>query len=348
MRIDNGILISQNATLKDALIKLNAHPATLTLFVVDEKEVVIGTITDGDIRRALLKDLTNTALVSEFSNSTFTYLEQGKYAPEVLQKIQEKGINIVPVLDATGRLVKVLNFKEIKTLLPIDAVIMAGGKGSRLMPLTENTPKPLLRIGDKPIIEYNIDHLKKYGIFNLYLSINYLGEQLENYFEDGSSKGLKIDYIKEDTPLGTIGAVSKITDFENEYVLVMNSDILTDIDYADLFHKMIQEEADMVVSTTTYDVKVPYGILETNGLEITNLVEKPTYTYHSNAGIYLIKKAHLDLIPKNTHFNATDLMLKLVEQGKKVVHFAIPGYWLDIGKHQDFEKAQEDIKHLKL
>jgi NDP-sugar pyrophosphorylase family protein len=264
------------------------------------------------------------------------------------KRIKENGIKIVPVLDTNGKLVKVLNFELIKALLPIDAVIMAGGKGTRLMPLTENTPKPMLRIGDKPIIEYNIDHLKKYGIFNQHLSIKYLGDQLINYFKDGSSKDLKIFYINEDKPLGTIGAVSKINNFENDYILVMNSDILTDIDYSDLFNKMIQEDADMVVSTTSYDVKVPYGILETNGIEITNLVEKPTYTYHSNAGIYLIKREHLRLIPKNTHFNATELMLELIEQNYKVVHFPIPGYWLDIGKHIDFEKAQEDIKHLKL
>lgn len=343
-----GLVIHINNTLKDALQKLDANPAYLTLFVANEVNQIIGSITDGDIRRGLLKDLNNSSKVSEFYNPNFTYIVDGEYNKNKLDVIKKKGIKIVPVLDNKNKLIKVLNFDQLKTILPMDAVIMAGGKGTRLRPLTKTTPKPLLKIGNKPIIEYNIDRLKKHGIFNQYISINYLGDQLIEYFKDGKDKDISITYIKEDVALGTIGAIRKVQDFKHEYILVMNSDILTDIDFENLFYTMENSNADMIVSTTSYKVEVPYGVIETNKNHIVNLIEKPTYTYYSNAGIYIIKKEHLALIPDKGAFNATDLMQKLIDLKKNVIHFPITGYWLDIGKHKDFEKAQMDIKHLKL
>ena len=224
---------------------------------------------------------------------------------------------------------------------------MAGGEGTRLRPLTLDTPKPLLKVGNKPIIQYNIERLKTFGVRNMTLTIKYLGHKLVEYFGDGGELELNIKYIEENNPLGTIGSVSLIEKFYNDYVLVMNSDILTNIDYEDVFKELLEKGGDMIVATTPYEVQIPYGVIETDGDAIIALKEKPTFTYYSNAGIYIFKKKYIDLIPKNKHFNATDLMEALYSSGKKVVHYPILDYWLDIGKHHDFEKAQKDIEHIK-
>jgi len=235
----------------------------------------------------------------------------------------------------------------VKTILPIDAVIMAGGEGTRLLPLTKDIPKPMLKIGGKPIMEYNVDLLKSYGISHVTLSVKYLKELIEEYYQDGASKELEISYITEDRPLGTIGAVKQIEEFHNNYVLVMNSDLLTNINLEQMFDELVSSEADMVVATVDYKVQIPYGIVESDGSRIKALVEKPTYTYYSNAGIYMFKKEIIEMIPDNSHFNATDLLEKLLENNHKVTHFPINSYWLDIGKHHDFEKAQKDVKNIK-
>ena len=224
---------------------------------------------------------------------------------------------------------------------------MAGGKGSRLWPLTEHTPKPLLKIGDKPIMEHNVDRLALYGIDDFWISVKYLGEQICSYFGNGTNKNVNIDYIWEDTPLGTIGAVSKIENFQHDYVLLTNSDILTNLDYEHFFLNFLKQDADLSVVTIPYHVDIPYAVLETDNGHIVNFREKPTYTYYSNGGIYLIKKSALDLLPKGQSFDATDFMEKLIQQKKRVISYPLSGYWLDIGKHEDFEKAQDDIKQIK-
>jgi len=257
-------------------------------------------------------------------------------------------LKIIPILNDDNVIVDILDFNIQKTLIPADAVLMAGGEGKRLRPLTENTPKPLLKVGEKPIIEYNIDRLINYGIKTINLSINYLGEQLVDYFGDGSTKGVAIKYVKENKPLGTIGSILLVEEFLNDDIIVMNSDLLTNIDFAD-FYKMYKEsDADMAVAATSYNVDVPYAVLEVdNGIEVKSLKEKPRYTYYSNAGIYIIKKALLKMIPENQFYDITDLMERVLEMNLKLITFPINGYWLDVGKHEDFKKAQEDIKYIK-
>jgi len=188
--------------------------------------------------------------------------------------------------------------------------------------------------------------MSQYGIKNITLTINYLGEQLIAHYGNGISRGINVSYIKEDKPLGTIGSVAQIEHFSNEYILVMNSDLLTNIDLEDMFEEFIKHDADMIVATVPYDVEIPYGVIETEGDRIVNLKEKPSYTYYSNAGIYMFKKSHVGIIPKHNHYNATDLMESLYSNKGKVINFPILGYWLDIGKHKDFEKAQRDIEHI--
>ena len=225
---------------------------------------------------------------------------------------------------------------------------MAGGRGERLKPLTDTTPKPMLQVGNKPIIEHNIDRLIKAGIKNIAISISYLGEKIENYFGNGENKKIKIEYITETKPLGTLGAVSNYENIFEDDLLIMNSDLLTNIDFADFYETYKKENADIAVATIPYKVDLPYAIMEINENRITALAEKPTYTYYANAGIYLVKKSHLAKLQKNTFYNATDLIEDLAKNNYKGISYPILGYWLDIGRKQDFEKAQEDIKHLKL
>jgi NDP-sugar pyrophosphorylase family protein len=224
---------------------------------------------------------------------------------------------------------------------------MAGGKGQRLLPLTEQTPKPMLKVGEKPIMEHNLDRMALFGIDDFWISINYLGEQIESYFGDGSNKNINITYVKENEPLGTIGAVSKIHDFKHDFVLITNSDLLTNLDYEHFFLDFLDQAADMAVVTIPYQVNIPYAVLETEGGRVLNFKEKPTYTYYSNGGVYLVKRALLDQLPKDDFFNATDLIEILIKQGKKVYSYPLAGYWLDIGNPSDFERAQNDITKIK-
>jgi len=340
-------IITEKQTVRQVLSKLDFLASDAILFLVNDDLELIGSITDGDVRRGLIKGLGLEDKIIKFTQAKPKFFRKNQFDLSQMREWREKNFKIIPVLNEDNQIVDIINFRFQKSYLPIDAVIMAGGVGSRLRPLTLDTPKPLLKVGDKPIIEYNVDRLKNFGIRNITLSIKYLGQQLVDYFGTGEQKELNINYVEEDEPLGTIGSVSLIGNFLNDYVLVMNSDLLTNIDFEDIFKDLVDKEADMVVATTPYEVQIPYGVIETEGDKIVALIEKPTYTYYSNAGIYIFKKEYVDLIPKNGHFNATDLMEALYSNGKKVVHYPILDYWLDIGKPHDYEKAQKDIKHIK-
>jgi len=328
------------------LTRLNQVPDGLTLFVLDAQEKLVGTLTDGDIRRGLLDNIPTSACARDFMFTQFRYLDIKGYGLKDVEELKLQRIKLLPILNEEKHIVRIVDLSKKRSLLPIDAVIMAGGKGMRLRPMTEHTPKPLLRIGDKPIMEYNIDRLSLYGVYNLTITIKYLGEQIRQRFGDGSPKGMNIRYVAEEQPLGTIGAVGQIKEFANDYVLVMNSDLLTNIDYEGFFKELVENRGDMIVATAPYEVKIPYGVIETKGEAISALKEKPSYTYYSNAGIYIFKREYVHLIPKDKEFNATDLMELLIDQGKKVLHYPILDYWLDIGKPEDFEKALKDIKHI--
>ncbi len=346
---DKKHILYNHETVRDALIKLNDLKKNTILIVVDEQEKLIGSLTDGDLRRGFIKGL-------NFDNSLMDYLQPDPlfvYQDELhrtdFNNMRLRNFMVIPVVDRSRKVVKILNLSEIQSVVPADVFIMAGGRGQRLMPLTADTPKPMLQVGDKPILEHNIDRLVKFGIKNIYLSVNYLAEQIQDYFKDGSDKGVSISYVHEDKPLGTLGSVKMVEELEHDYVMVMNSDLLTDIDFNGFFQAFLRSGADMAVATTMYSVEVPYGVMEVdNGNFVNALKEKPCYTYYSNAGIYIIKKELLSLVPHNEFYNVTDLMDSIISQGKKLVSFPILGYWLDIGKHNDFVKAQEDIKTLAL
>lgn len=341
-------LIKSGTPIKEALVALNGLAKDAILFVVDDKDHLIGSLTDGDVRRGLLEGITIQDPVDAIIQSKPKFIRKGDRDIHKLIELREGNFRIIPVLAKNNdAVVNVINFRTFRSYLPIDVVIMAGGKGTRLRPMTESTPKPLLHVGDKPIMEHNIDRLSLYGMDDFWISVNYLGDQIINYFGDGTSRNVSINYVKEEKPLGTIGAVGQIQNFEHDYILITNSDLLTNLDYEAFFLDFIEQNADMGIVTIPYKVDIPYAVLETEGRQVKSFKEKPTYTYYSNGGIYLVKRELLESIPKGEHFNATDLIDRLMDQNKKVVSFPLMGYWLDIGKHSDFEKAQIDINSIK-
>jgi NDP-sugar pyrophosphorylase family protein len=266
-----------------------------------------------------------------------------------IQKIRDfrlAGIKLLPCIDDAGTLLNVYNLKIKKSVLPVDAVLMAGGKGERLRPLTERTPKPLLKIGDKAIIDYNVDSLITYGVENIHVTTNYLAEQLEEHFIE-ERQGIKVHCVREKEFFGTIASVKLIPYIKNDEIIVMNSDLFTNIDFEDFYRHFLEKDADMSVAAIPYSINVPYGIFELNGRNIQRITEKPTYNYYANAGIYLIKKGLLDLIPDNMYYNATDFMDLLISHGKTVIRYPLVGYWIDIGKPADFQKAQDFVKHIR-
>ena len=316
-------------------------------FVVDEKGKLIGSLTDGDVRRGLIEGAELQQPVNDIIKSNPRFIQKGANCLDKVIAYRENNYKVIPILDKDNRIVNVINFRELKSYLPVDVVVMAGGKGTRLRPLTDNIPKPLLKVGDKPILEHNIHRMSLFGMDDFWISVNYLGDQIEEYFGNGDYKNLNIEYVWEKKPLGTIGSVSKINNFIHDYILVTNSDILTNLDYESFFLSFKEEKADFAVVTIPYKVSIPYAVLETNNSEIISFKEKPTYTYYSNGGIYLMKKEITKKIPKNTFFNTTDLMENLISEGKKVLSYPLNGYWLDIGRPDELKKAQKDYKTIK-
>lgn len=342
-------LIKDSCSIKDAMHQLNSLDK-LILFVIDKDLVLRGTLTDGDIRRGLMGGLVMTNSVSEFMNVNYRAYTAKALTSELVAELRRDNITVVPVLDNFGRIERLIDFTKTRAILPITAIIMAGGRGERLRPLTDNCPKPMLYIGEKPILEHVIDRLIDYGIINIYISVKYLANQIESYFGDGTSKGVNIKYIYESEPLGTFGAVSflNLDDFEHNHILVMNSDLLTNIDFEDFYSHCLTENADFSVASIPYKVNIPYAILESDNGIIKRLSEKPTYTYYANAGIYIFKSYLAKGLEKNKFLNATDFCESILSDYKKVTVYPILGYWLDIGRHEDYNKAQEDIKHLKI
>ncbi len=344
----NKYTIYENATILDALKAMDgsSHDSQ-TLFVINEEGVMVGTLTDGDIRRGLIGGAAVTDLVSSVMHTSFRYLKEGDNDAKVLKDYRSRLIYFVPVLDAEGHILRVCNLLKYHNLIPVDAVLMAGGKGERLRPLTEKTPKPLLPVGEKAIIDHNIDRLISYGVEHISVTVNYLKEQIEEHFAQPHN-GVLVQTVREPKFLGTIGSIKFVKEFYNDTVLVMNSDVFTNINLEDFYLHFIEHNAVMSVAAIPYTVSVPYGIFDLNGRDINGLIEKPTYNYYANAGIYLIKREALDEIPEDTFFNATDLIEKLISEGKKVIRFPLNGTWIDIGNPQEYQKANELVKHIKM
>lgn len=340
-------IINVSATIKEALVAINeiTHDGE-SLLVVNESQQMVGSLTDGDIRRGLIAGAELTDSVNKIMHHDFKFIKQEEYDVAHLRFFRDSRIMFIPILDDQMHVVDVVNLNKYKSKLPMDAVLMAGGKGERLRPLTEKTPKPLLEVGGKCIIDHNVDRLISYGVEHINVTVNYLAEQLEEHFAVPRN-GVQVRTFREPKFLGTIGSIKFVDTFYNDTVLVMNSDLFTNIDYEDFFLHFQQNDAEMSVAAVPYNIRIELGILDLDGRNIKGLLEKPKYNYYANAGIYLIKKRALAEIPEDTFFHATHLIEKLIAQGKKVIRYPLNGTWIDIGTPQEYQKAKDLVKHLK-
>lgn len=338
--------ISQKATIREALKQINdISNIAQMLFVVNVDQQVVATLSDGDIRRGLISgcELTDTVETIMFCN--FRYLQAENVDIVQLRQYRLLKLPVLPILAQDNRLVDVVNLRMQKSLLPIDAIIMAGGKGERLRPLTLTTPKPLLPVGDKAIIDHNVDRLISYGVEHISITTNYLAEQLDDHYKEPYND-VQVQCVRETKFLGTMGSVRLVKEFHNDVVLVMNSDLFTDIDFEDMYLHFIENGADMSIAAVPYTVSIPFGICDLDGHDVKGIVEKPTYNYYANAGIYMLRREVLDVIPENEFYNATDLIEALVRNNNKVIRYPLKGTWIDIGSMSEYQKANDLIKHM--
>lgn len=344
--MNKEFIITESSTIKDALIAINdiTHDGE-SLVVVNSEQEIIGTLTDGDIRRGLIAGAELTDSVCKIMHTDFKFINQTNYDVAHLKSFRDQRIMFIPILDEQKHVVDVINLNKFKSKLPIDAVLMAGGKGERLRPLTEKTPKPLLEVGGKCIIDHNVDRLISYGVEHINVTVNYLAEQLEEHFA-APRNGVQVRTFREPKFLGTIGSIKFVDTFYNDTILVMNSDLFTNIDYEDFFLHFQQNDAEMSVAAVPYNISIELGILDLDGRNIKGLIEKPKYNYYANAGIYLIKKRALAEIPEDTFFHATHLIEKLIAQGKKVIRYPLNGTWIDIGTPLEYSRAKDLVKHI--
>jgi len=320
--------------------------------VVDQERHLLGAITDGDLRRAVLAgtDLELPISVILSSKLSTPYPKAVTASPETDRKalialMHEHALRQIPILDSDG---KVVDLVMMDNLIPaqdlqLQAVIMAGGFGTRLWPLTKDLPKPMLSVGGKPLMELLIEQLRKVGIRRVNVSTHYKPEKISDHFGDGSAFGVELNYVNEDKPLGTGGTLG-LMDAPKEPTLVINGDILTQIDFRAMLAYHRENRADMTVAVRQYDIKVPYGVVECEGSRVCALKEKPQIHFLVNAGIYLLDPKVYEFIPNGEHFNMTDLIQWLLRSDCIVASFPIIEYWLDIGQIADYERAQEMVE----
>ncbi|MCJ7700005.1 MAG: nucleotidyltransferase family protein [Anaerolineales bacterium] len=323
------------------------------VFVVDQERHLIDTITDGDIRRAMLIGLGLDSSIEVFlkkkNRSVYPQpitARYGKSYKEILSLMEKHVIRQIPLVDEAGRVVDLVTIEDImpRENLPMKAVVMAGGFGTRLSPLTDEIPKPMLPVGDRPLMERIINQLQQTGIRRVSITTHFMAEKIKNHFGDGREFGVSIDYVEEDRPLGTAGALGLMKS-PDEPLLVINGDILTRVDFRAMldFHRKYQ--ADLTLGVRQYEVDVPYGVVERQGPLVKRLREKPRYRFFVNAGIYLLEPSVHAYIPDDCRFDMTDLIEKLIGDERVVVNFPIMEYWLDIGQPVDYKKAQEDVEN---
>jgi dTDP-glucose pyrophosphorylase len=324
--------------------------------IVDENQRLLNTISDGDVRRGLLAGCS-------LSDSVEKLLERKVLTPHpapvtaqvgtddasLIQIMQDRGVRQLPLIDAEGRVVDIVILGDFlpQVIKPIRAMVMAGGQGMRLRPLTEDTPKPMLPVGGRPVMERIVEQLRDVGIRHIHIATHYQSEKIVNHFGRGESFGVNIDYVKEETPLGTGGALG-LLEASDETVLVINGDILTQVDFRSMYAFHQDQRADMTVGVRRYDVQVPYGVVDCEGVQIRGLREKPQLSFFVNAGIYLLEPQVFRMISPNRHLNITDLVSQVVDSGSVVVSYPICEYWLDMGQHENYMRAQEDARDGKL
>lgn len=336
-------LAAPTDSLQDIIRRLDWAELEIVL-VVDDDGRLIGTITDGDVRRGILAGLGLERPASAVMNTKPIAVPDGAARAEMLQIMRRFMIRHLPVLDADHRPIRL---ELLETVMEPDApaqsaVIMAGGLGQRLRPLTETTPKPLLKIADQPILDHILAGLRDSGIEEVVISVNYLGEHIRRHVGNGDGHRLNVSYVNERQRLGTAGALSLLDPRPQHPFLVMNGDLLTDMNFTSLFRYQKKAQHDLVMCVRRHTVQVPYGVVELRDDRIVALREKPVYDHFINAGIYIVAPRCLDWIPRNGYFDMTDLAQCVMRQGGSVGAFPIIEYWRDIGCHEDYVKANHE------
>lgn len=339
--------LNKKSTLKEALEIIDSGAMQIAL-VVDSNDRLIGTITDGDIRRGFLKGLSLDSSIDSIIYATPTTAQIGDTKEEILKVAVSKKLHQIPVLDNNGRVVDLLEIDEL--LKPKEksnrVVLMVGGLGSRLRPLTKTTPKPMLKVGSKPILQTIIEKFVEYGYTNFILCVNYKSHIIKKYFGDGSNFGVKIEYVHEKKQMGTAGALSLIEEPFGEPFFVMNGDLLTNVNFDHLEAWHIANDATATMCVREYEFQVPYGVVEVEDGKVVSIKEKPTHKFFVSAGIYMLSPKALEFVPKNQFFDMPTLFEKLIELNKSTVSFPLREYWLDIGRVEEYEKANEEYNEV--
>jgi len=313
--------------------------------VVDDQQKLLGAVTDGDIRRGILKNISVTDPVEAIMQRSITTGHPRQDNDSLISIMLGKAIKHIPIVDDSGQLVDLKRLDDLIRPEKRDniVVIMAGGLGKRLGSLTEEAPKPLLKVGDRPILETIVSSLIRHGFHKFYFAVNYRGEMIKDYFKDGSGWGVSIRYLEEEFPMGTVGALSLLKERSNLPMIVMNGDLLTKINFQQLldFHEETKSAATMCARE--FDFQVPYGVVHFDGHQLLQIEEKPVQKYFVNAGIYALNSSALDLIPPKERFDMPQLLKKMMDIGQPTSVFPVREYWLDIGRVSDLEKAKGEF-----
>lgn len=344
MSLDPALLVSAGASVRAALEAMTKNSRQVAA-VVDDGGRLAGLVTDGDIRRALLRGASLDAPVERMMNRSPVTASPATTRDEALALMHARVIRHLPLVDRAGVLVDLLVLDELLEPPPLAnaAVIMAGGTGSRLRPLTDTVPKPLLRVGGKPLIEIMIERLRDAGVRDFVLTVHYKSHLIEEHLGNGARLGVRVRYVREEQPLGTAGSLRTVAMLVDGPFFLVNADILTKCDFRALLAFHERHGADMTVGTVPYSVDLPYGIVEVDGTRLAAVTEKPRLDFVVNSGLYVVGPAATALVPPGIPFDIPDLIRILMAAGRRVVAFPVREYWLDVGRHDDFHKADRDV-----
>lgn len=340
------VMLKPGAPLRAAMKAMTQCQVGLVL-VVDARRRLLGVLADIDLRRALLAGADLSSPVSKAMNAKPKTVRSDAPREEISEAFRRTGHSNIPVVDAAGRLVELANILEYAALpkrWPHRVVIMAGGEGRRLLPLTANTPKPMLKLGGKPILEHVVEQLASAGFVHFLFTVNYLAEKIEDHFGDGSRWGVEIGYLRERAPLGTAGALGLLPKGLEHPVLVMNGDVLTKVNFAALLDFHREEKGLATVCVKRHEIQVPYGVVELEGRRLHGFVEKPTQRFLVNAGLYVLEPAALKLLPRGRRCDMPELLTRVrSKKPRGVACFPIEEYWLDIGEPKEFQRAADEF-----
>jgi dTDP-glucose pyrophosphorylase/CBS domain-containing protein len=338
-------IVAPDASISEAMAQLD-KAATGVLMVCDEDRHLLGLLTDGDFRRAILQRKPFTEPCTTIASTHPITAPFSVSSAEALRLMNEHDIGQLPMVDSEGRVQKLILSKDIvpNRDLALSAVVMAGGFGKRLLPLTENVPKPMLPVGGRPLLELTIAQLRRAGIKDVNLTTHYLPETISDHFGSGEMFGVNLNYLQEEHPLGTAGGIKLLEKFDGT-MLVINGDILTGVPFGAMLDFHHAYHADLTVGVRKYEVQVPFGVIECEDVHVKSLEEKPSLSFFINAGTYLIEPSVREFIPEGQRFDMTELISKLIEAGRVVVSFPIMEYWLDMGRHEDYAQAQQDVQN---